>query len=225
MLAENGVRVAVNGRDVAAIEGVVRSIHDAGGEAIAAPADCTNSEALARARDAVHRELGDVDILVAFAGAGGEPTPFAQLTEEKWRTVVDDNLTATFLTIKTFVAPMIERRSGAIVTMASSAGRVPGLASPPYAASKAGIVMLTGHLAKELAPQGIRVNCVAPSAIMNDRLAKAPEAKLREIASGFPLGRIGTPEDVALATLYLVSEGASWVTGVTLDISGGRIIV
>jgi 3-oxoacyl-[acyl-carrier protein] reductase len=225
MLAENGVRVAVNGRDVAAIEGVVRSIHDAGGEAIAAPADCTNSEALARARDAVHRELGDVDILVAFAGAGGEPTPFAQLTEEKWRTVVDDNLTATFLTIKTFVAPMIERRSGAIVTMASSAGRVPGLASPPYAASKAGIVMLTGHLAKELAPQGIRVNCVAPSAIMNDRLAKVPEAKLREIASGFPLGRIGTPEDVALATLYLVSEGASWVTGVTLDISGGRIIV
>ena len=131
MLAENGVRVAVNGRDVAAIEGVVRSIHDAGGEAIAAPADCTNSEALARARDAVHRELGDVDILVAFAGAGGEPTPFAQLTEEKWRTVVDDNLTATFLTIKTFVAPMIERRSGAIVTMASSAGRVPGLASHP----------------------------------------------------------------------------------------------
>jgi 3-oxoacyl-[acyl-carrier protein] reductase len=164
------------------------------------------------------------DILVAFAGAGGEPTPFAQLTEDKWRTVVDDNLTATFLTINAFVAPMIERRRGAIVTMASSAGRVPGLASPPYAASKAGIVMLTGHLAKEFAPQGVRVNCVAPSAIMNDRLATVPEAKLREIAAGFPLGRIGTPEDVALATLYLVSESASWVTGVTLDISGGRII-
>jgi 3-oxoacyl-[acyl-carrier protein] reductase len=225
MLAENGVRVAVNGRDSAAIEGVVRSIRDAGGEAIAAAADCTNSEALAGARDAVHRELGDVDILVAFAGAGGEPTPFADLTEDKWRKVVDDNLTATFLTIKAFVAPMIERRSGAIVTMASSAGRVPGLASPPYAASKAGIVMLTGHLAKELAPQGVRVNCVAPSAIMNDRLAKVPEAKLREIVAGFPLGRIGTPEDVALATLFLVSESASWVTGVTLDISGGRIIV
>jgi 3-oxoacyl-[acyl-carrier protein] reductase len=120
---------------------------------------------------------------------------------------------------------MVEARRGAIVTMSSSAGRLPGLASPPYAASKAGIVMLTGHLARELAPQGVRVNCVAPSAIMNDRLARVPPEKLREIAAGFPLGRIGVPEDVALATLFLVSDASSWVTGVTLDISGGRIIV
>jgi 3-oxoacyl-[acyl-carrier protein] reductase len=147
------------------------------------------------------------------------------LSEEKWRAVVDANLTATFLTVKAFAPAMMERHSGVIVTMASSAGRLPGLASPPYAASKAGIIMLTGHLAKELAPQGIRMNCVAPSAIMNDRLARLPEETLRGIAAGFPLGRVGTPEDVALATLYLVSESASWVTGVTLDISGGRIIV
>ena len=227
MLAENGVRVAVNGRDAAAIDGVVQSIRDAGGEAVAAPADCTNGEDLARARDAVHRELGHVEILVVFAGGGGEPMPFLQLSEAKWRSAVDANLTATFLTIQAFAPAMVESRrgGGAIVTMSSSAGRLPGLASPPYAASKAGIVMLTGHLAKELAPMGVRVNCVAPSAIMNDRLAKVPPDKLREIASGFPLGRIGTPEDVALATLYLVSESSSWVTGVTLDISGGRIIV
>ena len=224
-LAANDVRVGVSGRNETAIDGVVRAIREAGGDAIASPADCTNAGALARACDLVTRSLGPVDILVAFAGAGGEPTPFLQLTEEKWRTVVDDNLTATFLTIKAFAPRMIERRSGTIVTMASSAGRLPGLASPPYAASKAGIVMLTGHLAKELAPMGIRVNCVAPSAIMNDRMAKMPDAKLREMAAGFPLGRIGTPEDVALATLYLVSESASWVTGVTLDISGGRVIV
>jgi 3-oxoacyl-[acyl-carrier protein] reductase len=224
-LAANGVRVGVSGRNEAAIETVVRAIREAGGNAIASPADCTKADELARACELVTRSLGPVDILVAFAGAGGEPTPFLQLTEEKWRAVVDDNLTATFLTIKAFAPLMIARRSGSIVTMASSAGRVPGLASLPYAASKAGIVMLTGHLAKELAPQGVRVNCVAPSAIMNERLAKMPEAKLREMAAGFPLGRIGTPEDVAHATLYLVSESASWVTGVTLDISGGRVIV
>jgi len=225
LLAANGVRVGVNGRNEAAIDGVVRTVREAGGEAIACPADCTSAEALSRASERVARDLGPVDILVVFAGEGGEPVPFLQLTEEKWRAVVDANLTATFLTIKTFAPSMIERGRGAIVTMASSAGRVPGLASPPYAASKAGIVMLTGHLAKELAPHGVRVNCVAPSAIMNDRLARVPAEKLREIAAGFPLGRIGTPEDVALATLYLVSEGATWVTGVTLDISGGRIIV
>jgi 3-oxoacyl-[acyl-carrier protein] reductase len=225
MLADNGVRVAVNGRDEAAIEGVVRAIRDAGGEAIAASADCTNGEALARACDAVKRELGDVDIVAAFAGGGGEPVPFLQMSEEKWRSAVDANLTATFLTLRTFAPGMVERRRGTIVTMSSSAGRLPGLASPPYAASKAGIVMLTGHLARELAPMGVRVNCVAPSAIMNDRLAKLPADRLREIAAGFPLGRLGVPEDVALATLYLVSDSSSWVTGVTLDISGGRIIV
>jgi 3-oxoacyl-[acyl-carrier protein] reductase len=225
LLAANGVRVGVNGRNEAAIEGVVKAIRDAGGEAVACPADCTNADALTRAGDVMARGLGPIDILVAFAGSGGEPTPFLELSEEKWRAVVDGNLTATFLTIKTFAPMMVERRSGAIVTMASSAGRLPGLASPPYAASKAAIVMLTGHLAKELAPVGVRVNCVAPSAIMNERLARVPEAKLREIAAGFPLGRIGTPEDVALATLYLASESASWVTGVTLDISGGRIIL
>lgn len=225
MLADNGVRVAVNGRDTAAIEDVVRAIRAAGGEAIAAPADCTNGEALARVRDAVHRELGEVDIVAAFAGGGGDPVPFLHLSEEKWRSVVDANLTATFLTIHTFAPAMVERRRGAIVTMSSSTGRLPGLASPPYAAAKAGIVMLTGHLARELGPMGVRVNCVAPSAIMNDRLAKVPAEKLREITAGFPLGRLGVPEDIALATLYLVSESSSWVTGVTLDVSGGRIIV
>jgi 3-oxoacyl-[acyl-carrier protein] reductase len=225
MLAENGVRVAVNGRDAAAIDDVVRGIRDAGGEAIASPADCTDGDALARARDAVHRELGEVEILAAFAGGGGDPIPFLQLSEERWRSAIDANLTATFLTIHTFAAAMVERRRGAIVTMSSSAGRLPGLASPPYAAAKAGIVMLTGHLAREFAPLGVRVNCIAPSAIMNDRLAKLPPEKLREIAAGFPLGRLGVPEDVALATLYLVSESSSWVTGVTLDVSGGRVIV
>ena len=225
LLAANGVRVGVSGRNEAAIDGVVRAIREAEGDALASPADCTKADALARACELVARELGPVDILVAFAGSGGEPTPLLQMTEEKWRTVVEDNLTATFLTIKAFAPAMIERRRGTIVTMASSAGRLPGFASPPYAASKAGIVMLTGHLARELAPQGVRVNCVAPSAIMNERLAKAPPEKLREIVAGFPLGRIGTSEDVALATLYLASESASWVTGVTLDVSGGRIIV
>jgi 3-oxoacyl-[acyl-carrier protein] reductase len=225
LLAANGVRVGVSGRDRAAIDDIVREIQSAGGSAIASPADCTKAATLAAARELVMRELGPVDILVAFAGGGGEPTPFLALDEERWRAVVDENLTATFLTIKTFAPAMVERRRGSIVTMASSAGRTPGLASPPYAAAKAGIVMLTGHLAKELGPSGVRVNCIAPSAVMNRRLANLPPEKLAEIGAGFPLGRIGTPEDVALTTLYLASNSASWVTGVTLDVSGGRVIV
>jgi 3-oxoacyl-[acyl-carrier protein] reductase len=225
MLATSGVRVAVNGRDEAAIDAVVRSIRDSGGRAVAAPADCTDGAAVQRARDVAVRELGEIDIVAAYAGGLGDPTPFAQVTEERWRASVDANLTATFLTLQAIVPAMIARRRGAVVTMSSSAGRVAGLAAPPYAAAKAGIGMLTGHLAKELGPAGVRVNCIAPSAIMNDRIARLPPEKLREIAAGFPLGRIGSPEDVALATLFLVSESSSWITGVTLDVSGGRTIV
>lgn len=225
LLAKNGVRVAVSGRNEAAIDGVVRAIRESDGEALASPADVTSADALARANDLVTQKLGPVDILAAFAGGGGEPMPFLKLSEDKWRAVIDDNLTSTFLSIKAFAPSMVERKRGAIVTMASSAGRLPGLASPPYAAAKAGVVMLTGHLAKELAPQGVRINCIAPSAIMNPRLAGVPDDKLREIAAGFPLGRIGTPDDLALATLFLASESSSWVTGITVDISGGRVIV
>lgn len=224
LLAASGVRVAVSGRDESALAEVVRSIRDVGGTAVACPADCTRSEAIARARDDAERALGPADILAAFAG-GGSPTPFLELTEEAWRETVDANLTATFLTLQAFAAGMAERGRGAIVTMSSSAGRLPGLAAPSYGAAKAGIVMLTGHLAMELGPKGVRVNCVAPSAIKTERLARLPEEKLQAIAKGFPLGRIGTPEDVALATLFLVSESASWITGVTIDIAGGRIIV
>lgn len=116
------------------------------------------------------------------------------MPEAKWRAAVDPNLTSTFLTIQAFAPAMTEARRGAIVTMSSSAGRLPGLASPPYAAATAAIGMLTGHLARELATMGIRVNCVAPSAIMNDRLAKLSADTLREIAAGLLLGRIGGPD-------------------------------
>src|SRR5207237_1255759 len=109
---------------------------------------------------------------------------------------------------------------------ASSAGRLPGLAAAPYAAAKAGILMLSRHLAQEMGMHHIRVNCLAPSSVMNERMEQAMSAEQwQQVAKLFPLGRIGVPDDVALATLFLVSDSASWLTGVTLDISGGRIIV
>jgi 3-oxoacyl-[acyl-carrier protein] reductase len=225
LLARSGARVAVNGRDEAAIEAVVREIREAGGEALACPADCTDAKALDSMRRRIEETWGPVEILAAFAGAGA-PTPTEQLTEESWRATLDTNLTATFLTIKTVLPGMIEKRRGAVVTMSSSAGRQPSLASVAYAAAKAGVVMLTRHLANELGKHNVRVNCLAPGAILTERnRARIPEATQRELAASIPLGRIGTPDDVALATLYLASDASSWVTGVTLDVSGGRTIV
>lgn len=225
LLAKNGARVAVNGRDESAILAVVAAIRDGGGEALPCPADCTDRGALARMREQIEQTWGPVAILAAFAGAGA-PTPTEQLSEEQWRDTLDTNLTSTFLTVKSVLPAMIERRRGAIVTMSSSAGRLPSLASVAYAAAKAGVVMLTKHLANELGKHNVRVNCLAPGAILTERnRARIPEATQRELAASIPLGRIGTPEDVALATLYLASDASSWVTGVTLDVSGGRTIV
>lgn len=226
-LAANGVKVAVVARSQTGIDTAVERIREAGGEAIGVSADCVSFSALERVRDTVEANLGPVDILVAFAGGFGSYTPAHEITEEEWHFVIDSNLTSTFLTVKAFLPGMIERRKGSIVTMASNAGRfldIPLTAS--YAAAKAGIVMFTRHVAKEVGQYGIRANCVAPATTFSERIERImPEERIEAVAALSPLGRLGLPEDTALATLYLVSESAGWVTGVTLDIAGGRIML
>jgi NAD(P)-dependent dehydrogenase (short-subunit alcohol dehydrogenase family) len=223
-LARSGARVAVSGRDLAAMAEVVAAIRAEGGEAIAVPANVTRQGDLAALRDRAEAALGPVELLAAFAGGDGQPGATASMAEAAWRSVVDGNLTATFLTLQAFLPGMISRGRGAIVTMASSAGRIPSRSSAAYAAAKAGVVMLTRHLANELGPQGVRINCLAPSAILTDRTARLMPGEIRDrVAAAHPLGRIGTPEDVAQACLFLLSDSADWITGVTLDVAGGRV--
>ena len=225
-LAANGAKVAVNGRDEAAIEAVVGGIRDDGGEAIEVAADVTGFAAIEDMRQQVERMLGPVEVLVVFAGGQGYPTPTGEISEEQWRSVVDTNLTATFLTVRSFLPGMIQRRRGSIVTMSSSAGRLPSEASAPYAASKAGIDMFSRHLAKEVGRHGVRVNCLAPAGVRTERMKRRmPEAVHRQAAARVPLGRMGMPEDVALATLFLASDSSSWITGVTLDVAGGKTML
>ncbi|GAA3456071.1 SDR family NAD(P)-dependent oxidoreductase [Dactylosporangium matsuzakiense] len=224
-LAANGVRVAVNGRDVAAVDELVAAIGADGGTALAAPGDATDAATVHRIREEVERAFGPIDILAPFVGGQGRPVPTHQLGAEQWRATVEANLTSVFLAVSEVLPSMIERRTGAIVTMSSIAGRVPGQASAAYAAANAGLVMFTKHLASEVGRHGIRVNCLAPSAVLNSRMQEHMSAdQLAELASHFPLGRMGRPDDVAEAVLYLVSDAASWVTGATLDLTGGRVI-
>lgn len=225
-LAANGVRVAVGGRDPDAIDSVVRRIASSGGQAIGAPGDvCRWSDILAMRRR-IDADLGTVDILAPFAGGFSAYTPAAEISEEEWHAVLDANLTSTFLTVKAFLPAMVARRRGVIVTMASNAARVlDAILTSSYAAAKAGIMQFTRHLAREVAPYGVRANCIAPGTSLTERIERnltpAQRAELAELA---PLGRLGTPEDSAYATLYLASDAASYVTGVTLDISGGRVM-
>lgn len=227
LLAANGVRVAVNGRDEAKIEAVVDGIRSRDGRAIGVAADVTDFAAIENMRERAERELGPVEVLAAFAGGGGPPPgPTAKITEEEWRSAIDGNLTSTFLTIKSFLPGMIERRSGSIVTMASSAGRTLTRAPTAYAAAKAGVVMLSRKVADEVGEHGVRVNCLTPDSILTERIQSLmTEDQKQQLADSFPLGRMGRPEDAALATLFLSAESSSWLTGVTLDVAGGRIML
>jgi len=227
LLAANGAKVAVNGRDQARIKAVVDAIRAAGGQAVGVTADCTDLAAVEQLRQKVEQQLGPAEVLAAFVGGGrARAGPVAQVPVEDWRSTVDGILTATFLTLKGFLPGMIQRGQGAIVTMASSAARLPGLGAPaPYVAAKAGVVMLTRQVAGDVGRHGVRVNCLAPHTILTEQIQqRAPEEWQQKMAAAIPLGRLGTPEDVALAALFLASDSASWLTGVTLDVAGGYVM-
>ncbi|MFH8624149.1 SDR family NAD(P)-dependent oxidoreductase [Streptomyces vietnamensis] len=225
--ARQGALVAVLGRDEAALAAVaaeLRTIRGAG--ALGLVADCTDAAALAGAVERIESELGPVDVLAAFAGGDGYPVPTVRETEEHWRSVVDGNLHATFLTVHAFLPGLLERGTGSIITMASTAGRLPGGSSAAYAAAKAGVLMFTRHLALEVAGRGVRVNAIAPGAVRTEITAeRMPPEVQAAVAADHPLGRLGEPEDIASATLFLASEASSWITGQTLDVSGGRVIL
>ena len=202
------------------------AITEGGGRALAVPADCTVETEVAIAAETIAEQLGPVDILAPFAGGNGMPVPTAQETVAHWREVLDSDLTAMFATVHAFLPGMLERGQGAIITMSSAAARQAARSSAAYAAAKAGVVAFTRHLAAEVGPHGIRVNCVAPSAVENERMRTwTTEDQRRELAGSFPLGRIGRPGDVAAATLFLASNASAWITGVTLDIAGGKIML
>jgi 3-oxoacyl-[acyl-carrier protein] reductase len=227
LLVANGVKVAVTARSQPAIDALVSELAAAGGEVIGVAADCTSAEDLDRLRETVESTLGPVDVLLAYAGGFESFTPITELTESEWRSVIETNLTSTFLTVQAFLPTMIERRTGSIVTMASNGGRLlDKLLTAPYAAAKAGVIQFTRHVALEVGQYGIRVNAVAPATVLSERVSRImDEAALTRTAAMSPLGRIGTPEDCALATLFLVSDAAAWLTGVTLDINGGRVMM
>lgn len=228
LFAQEGARVAVHGRDAEALQAVLRDIEAAGGRAIAVAGDVTDFRAIEAMRQEIEDRLGAVDILVANAGGSFTPPALIEdIPEDGWRASVEGNLTATFLTLKSFLPGMKARERGAIVTMSSAAGRRPHSRSPvPYAAAKAGIVMLTQDAAAQAGPYGIRVNCIAPGTILTERnRVRIPQAQQDALQADHPLRRLGVPEDVAQAALYLASDAAGWITGVVVDVAGGAVMV
>jgi 3-oxoacyl-[acyl-carrier protein] reductase len=190
--------------------------------------DVTNFADVEAARLQIENEFGPGDILVANAGGSFTPPgPLEDTSEEGWRASVDGNLTATFLTIKSFLPGMKERRRGSIITVSSAAGRRPNPRSPiPYSVAKAGIELMSQDVAAQAGPYGIRVNCIAPETILTERnLERIPKEQLASLVDTHPLKRLGTPEDVASAAVFLASGAAGWITGVVLDVAGGAVML
>ena len=228
LLGRNKARVAVCGRDEESIEAVVSGTRDAGAADVAGiAADLTTPEGVAALRAEVEEKLGPAEVLMAFAGGFGARTPLLEMELEEWNGVVESNLTSTFLTLREFAPGMVERGAGSIVTMASNAARFLDIQlTASYAAAKAGIMMLSRHAALELGPHGVRVNVLAPATILSERVKRnMDEERLASIAKMSPLGTIGVPEDPALVALFLASDSARWMTGVTVDVAGGRIMM
>jgi len=226
--ARRGAVVAVHGRDTAATAAVADAIAADGGKAVPVTGDVTDFGQVEAIRHRIEDALGPVDVLVANAGGScTPPAPLEEIPEDGWRATVDGNLLATFLTLKSFLPGMKERRRGSIITVSSTAGRRPHPGSPiPYAAAKAGIVLLTQDAAAQAGPFGIRVNCVAPETILTEQnLQQIPAGLQTTLADAHPLKRLGTPQDVAAAAAFLASDEAAWITGVVVDVAGGAVMV
>jgi 3-oxoacyl-[acyl-carrier protein] reductase len=228
LFARQGAKVAIHGRDTSALSGVRSEIEQAGGRAIQVEAEALQFGDVEAMRRRIEAELGPIDILIANAGGSfTKPGPLEETSEEGWRASVDGNLTATFLTIKSILPGMKERKAGNIITISSAAGRRPHPQAPvPYAAAKAGIEMLTQQLATQAGPCNIRVNCIAPETILTERNEqRIPKVQRAALIESHPLRRLGTPEDVARAALFLASDESAWITGVILDVAGGAVMV
>ena len=226
--AQEGAKVVIHGRDIEAMTAVQTDIEERGERAIPVTTDITSFAQIEGMRQQIEQQFGPIDILVANAGASlTRPGPIEQISEEGWRASVEANLTATFLTIKSILPGMKERQTGSIITISSAAARRAHPMSPvPYAAAKAGIQLLTQDLAAQVGPYGIRANCIAPETILTEKnQQQIPDEQKQALIDFHPIKRLGTPEDVAEAALFLASDDSAWITGIILDVAGGAVMV
>lgn len=223
-LAAAGARVAINyAGNVKAAEEVKAAVETAGGTAILCQADVADSAAVEAMVAAVAKEFGTIDILVNNAGITRD-TLLMRMKDEDFAKVLDTNLKGVFYCTKAVSKLMMKKRAGRIVNMASVVGLVGNAGQTNYAAAKAGVIGFSKSAAKELASRGITVNVVAPGFIGTDMTADLPETVKEKALADIPLGKMGEPEDVANAVLFLASDQASYITGQVVNVDGGMVM-
>lgn len=219
-----GASVAVADLDVGKAATVADELNQArAGSAIAVGVDISRFEDCERAVGEVRHQLGEVDVLVNNAGID-KIERFVDSTPDTWRKIVDVNLLGTINMTRTVLDPMLERRSGRLVHIASDAGRVGSSGEVVYSATKGGVIAFAKGLAREVASKGVTSNVVCPGptdTALLDQVAEASEKLYAGLAKAIPMRRIGQPADIAPAVAFLAGDGAGFVTGQTLSVSGG----
>lgn len=206
-------------------EATAREIQGLGKKSLPVVVDVTKSDQVSKLVEISMKEFGRIDILVNVAGGSNRCCPVVQFSEEEWNFRIMLNLTSVFLCCKAISRVMIDQNEGNIINISSHGAlrALPGFAV--YSAAKAGVISFTRSLAAELARYHVRVNCILPGPIDTEYTAaekgKGPERAKR---SEIPLGRIGTPEDIALAAIYLASDASSFVTGEPIEVNGGPLV-
>jgi 3-oxoacyl-[acyl-carrier protein] reductase len=226
-LAKAGVSVVIASRNIEHLEPTANAIKSLGGKALPIRADVRQPEDVEKVVTKAVNELGNIDILVNNSGANFE-CPFEDISPRGWGAVVDTILTGTYLFCRAVGKHMIRYRSGNIVNISSIAGRDGSPLMAHYGAAKAGIINLTKSLAAEWGKYNIRVNCIAPGAIITDAMLtmlsfESQEEAYKKWGKKNSLGHAGMPEDVAYSVLYLVSDAARFVTGTTLYVDGNPV--
>ena len=219
-LAAAGADVAVN---YAGNKAVAAEIEGMGRKALLLQGDVAQTAVCAEMIEAVVKEFGRIDILVNNAGITRD-TLLMRMKEEDWDAVLNTNIKGVFNCTKAAVKYMMKQRAGRIINISSVVGVMGNAGQANYAAAKAGCIGFTKSVAKEVAARGITVNAVAPGFIKTDMTSVLPEKVVAEMEAGIPLARLGEPEDIAKAVLFLASDDAAYITGQTLHVDGGMVM-
>lgn len=225
--AKHGADVALMDLNVDLAERTAVQLRELGTRSFATRANVTSSTEIQSAVEECLRQLGKIDILVNVAGGFPQKRLVVEISENEWDDILNVNLKSVFLCSKAVLPHLIKQRSGRIISVSSLSARSPiHLTAAHYSASKAGILAFTRHLAKEVGPFNITVNAVAPGLVFSPRITRLyNDTYIKEATKTIPVGRFAEAYEIADAILFLASEEARYITGVTLDVNGGRLMV
>ena len=220
-LSSNGADLCLTGRNKSELESLQKLI---GGNCEIIISDLSKSEGIDELANSAQEKMGQIDILINNAGITRDNL-FMRMSEEDWNEVINVNLNSIFKLTKHLIKGMIKRRYGRIINITSVIGVAGGAGQSNYSASKAGIIAMSKSLAQEVGSRSVTVNSIAPGFIETNMTAELSDDRKQEILNSISLGRLGKPDDIAGAVCFLASDKASYITGQTIHINGGMLMI